>query len=190
MRIVGGEFRGRLLATPNDNAIRPTTDRVRESLFSILTSRYYDNLHRASILDLFAGTGALGLEALSRGAGTCVFVENSLQGQKLIAENIAAMKLAERTKLLRTDATKTAGPLNLMKSMELKPFDLIFADPPYNKGLAQRAIHSLQKSELLKSDTLIVLEESASAIDPQLPECALLDTRKFGDTKILFYKVN
>ncbi|TIW06734.1 MAG: 16S rRNA (guanine(966)-N(2))-methyltransferase RsmD, partial [Mesorhizobium sp.] len=105
MRIVGGEFRGRPLATPKSNAIRPTTDRTREAVFNVLAHRYADKLEGGRVLDLFAGTGALGLEALSRGASYCVFIEESTEGRGLIRENVEAYGLTGRTKIFRRDAT-------------------------------------------------------------------------------------
>ena len=184
MRIVGGEFRGRSLVSPHDDSIRPTTDRVRESLFSIIASRYNEQLNRGRVLDLFAGTGALGLEAISRGAEYCLFMENSVQGQTLIRENITNLDLGERTKLFRSDATK---PGNIGK---LKPFSLVFADPPYNKGLAEKAIAALHKGDWLAHGTVIIVEEDSSATLAEIDGCQLIDQRKFGDTKISFYKAN
>ncbi|TGV62794.1 16S rRNA (guanine(966)-N(2))-methyltransferase RsmD, partial [Mesorhizobium sp. M00.F.Ca.ET.149.01.1.1] len=105
MRIVGGEFRGRPLATPRSNAIRPTTDRTREAVFNVLAHRHGEKLEGGRVLDLFAGTGALGLEALSRGAAYCVFIEESTEGRGLIRENVEAYGLTGRTKIFRRDAT-------------------------------------------------------------------------------------
>ena len=182
MRIVGGEFRGRTLVSPRDDTIRPTTDRVRESLFSIIASRYHEQLNNGRILDLFAGTGALGLEAISRGAEYCLFMENSPHGQSLIRENIANLDLAERTKLFRSDATKAS------KIGNLKPFSLVFADPPYNKGLAEKAIAALHKGEWLAHGAIIIIEEDSSATLSEIEGCQLIDQREFGDTKMSFYK--
>ncbi len=183
MRIVGGEFRGRSLVSPRDDTIRPTTDRVRESLFSIVTSRYNEQLC-GNVLDLFAGTGALGLEAMSRGAEFCLFMENSPQGQTLIRENITNLDLAKRTKLFRLDATKPG------KIGNLKPFNLVFADPPYKKGLAEKAIAALHKGEWLTRDTIVIIEEDISATLSDIEGCQLIDQRKFGETKMSFYKAN
>ena len=181
MRIVGGEFRGRSLVSPRDDSIRPTTDRVRESLFSIVTSRYNEQLC-GNVLDLFAGTGALGLEAMSRGAEFCLFMDNSPQGQTLIRENITNLDLAKRTKLFRLDATKPG------KIGNLKPFNLVFADPPYNKGLAEKAIAALQKGEWLAHGAVIIVEEDSSATLSEIDGCQMVDQREFGDTSMSFYK--
>ena len=122
MRIVGGDLRGRTLATPRSEAIRPTTDRTREAVFNILVHGFGDKLERARVLDLFSGTGALGIEALSRGAGFCLFIEESVEGRGLIRSNVEAFGLQGRTKLFRRDATRM-GEVGTMA-----PFGLVFAD--------------------------------------------------------------
>nr|MBA3446920.1 RsmD family RNA methyltransferase [Pseudaminobacter sp.] len=125
MRIVGGEFRGRPLAAPRTEAIRPTTDRTREALFNVLAHRFPERLKGGRVLDLFAGTGALGLEAISRGAGFCMFIEESAEGRGLIRTNVEAFGLSGRTKIFRRDAT------SLGEAGTVQPFGLVFADPPY-----------------------------------------------------------
>ncbi len=182
MRIVAGEFRGRYLATPDTNLIRPTTDRVRESLFAIISSRYCDELKSARVIDLFAGTGALGLEAISRGAAFCLFVEKSREAKALIGNNIDSLKLKKRTGILRADAT-TLRPIGRMQ-----PFDIAFLDPPYGKGLAEKAAINLLKSGWLNPNALLVLEDSAGSRPPFLPSFNLLDHREFGDTAIRFLR--
>ncbi|MGZ2439804.1 16S rRNA (guanine966-N2)-methyltransferase [Sinorhizobium medicae] len=134
MRIVGGEFRGRTLATPKSNDIRPTTDRTRESLFNILGHAYPEVLDGTRVLDLFAGTGAVGFEALSRGCRQVLFVEQGVEGRGLLRVNIEALGLQGRAKIFRRDATDL-GPVGTME-----PFHLVFADPPYGKGLGERAL--------------------------------------------------
>ena len=134
MRIVGGEFRGRTLAAPKSNDIRPTIDRTRESLFNILAHAHPGVLDGTRILDLFAGTGAVGIEALSRGCKSALFVENSVEGRSLLWENIDALGLHGRARILRRDATNL-GPAN-----NIEPFELLFADPPYGKGLGEKAL--------------------------------------------------
>ena len=134
MRIVGGEFRGRPLATPRSQAIRPTTDRTREAVFNVLAHRFADRLAGARVLDLFAGTGALGLEAMSRGAAFCMFIEESAEGSGLIRTNVEAFGLTGRTKIFRRDATR------LGEAGTIQPFGLVFADPPYGKGLGEMAL--------------------------------------------------
>ena len=136
MRIVGGEFRGRPLATPRSQSIRPTTDRTREAVFNVLAHRFPEKLEGARVLDLFAGTGALGLEALSRGAAHCLFIEESAEGRGLIRTNVEAFGLQGRTKIFRRDAT------GLGDAGTIAPFGLLFADPPYGKGLGETALRS------------------------------------------------
>lgn len=183
MRIVGGEFRGRPLATPRDQAIRPTTDRVREALFNVIAHRYPERLRGARVLDLFAGTGALGLEALSRGGAFCLFVEESAEGRGLIRTNVEAFGLLGRTKIFRRDAA-ALGEVGTML-----PFDLVFADPPYGKGLGERALAAALAGGWLTSEALCVVEEASSAgFDPGA-DFAVVDERSYGDTVIRFIEV-
>jgi 16S rRNA (guanine966-N2)-methyltransferase len=178
MRIVGGEFGGRKLAAPASDRIRPTSDRTRESLFNILSHAHPYALEDTRVLDLFSGTGALGLEALSRGARFCLFVEESTEGRGLLRENIDALGLQGRTKIFRRDATDL-GPKGAVE-----PFDLVFADPPYGKGLGEKALASAAEHRWLNAGAIIVLEERADAA-VQLPKgFDLLDNRSFGDTII------
>ncbi len=138
MRIVGGEFRGRPLAAPRSQDIRPTTDRTREAVFNVLAHRFGDRLSGARVLDLFAGTGALGLEAMSRGASFCMFIEESAEGRGRIRTNVEAFGLTGRTKIFRRDATQ------LGEAGNIQPFGLVFADPPYGKGLGERRLVRLE----------------------------------------------
>ena len=132
MRIVGGEFGGRRLLTPRSDAIRPSSDRLRQTLFDVLAHGYDDAVREARILDLFAGTGALGLEALSRGARHALFVEEDAAARGLIRGNVEALGLTGRTRIFRRDATRL-GPAGTVP-----PFDVVFADPPYGHGLGNR----------------------------------------------------
>jgi 16S rRNA (guanine966-N2)-methyltransferase len=129
MRIVGGRLRGRALAAPRSNDIRPTSDRLRESLFNILAHSYELPALETRVLDLFAGTGALGIEAISRGAGQAVFVETGVEGRGLIRENMEALGLNGIARILRRDA------IDLGPAGTIAPFDLVFLDPPYGKGV-------------------------------------------------------
>ena len=178
MRIVGGEFRGRPLATPRSNAIRPTTDRTREALFNVLTHRFADRLAGARVLDLFAGTGALGLEALSRGAANCLFVEESAEGRGLIRDNVETFGLQGRTKIFRRDATK------LGDAGTIQPFGLLFADPPYGKGFGEQALRSAREGGWLVPSALCVVEETASATFDAGADFRLIDERGYGETVI------
>lgn len=178
MRIVGGEFRGRPLATPRSSAIRPTTDRTREALFNVLAHRFAETLQGGRVLDLFAGTGALGLEALSRGASACVFIEESAEGRGLIRDNVEAFGLQGRTKIFRRDAT-SLGAVGTMQ-----PFNLLFADPPYGKNLGEKAIVSALDGGWLAPGALCVVEEAASAVFAPDARFRLLDERSYGETVI------
>lgn len=180
MRIVGGDFRGRPLATPHTQAIRPTTDRTREAVFNVLAHRFPDNLEGARVLDLFAGTGALGIEALSRGASYAVFIEESAEGRGLIRSNVEAFGLTGKTKIFRRDATA------LGEAGTLAPFDLVFADPPYGKGLSERALKSAKQGGWLARGALCMVEEAASApFEPGLG-FTMVDERNYGETVIRF----
>lgn len=179
MRIVGGEFRGRPLAAPRSNAIRPTTDRTREAVFNVLAHRFPESLGGRA-LDLFAGTGALGLEALSRGSSYCVFIEESAEGRGLIRTNVEAFGLQGRTKIFRRDAT------HLGEAGTLQPFNLIFADPPYGKGLGEKALRSARDGGWLAPGALCVVEESAAAPFNPGPVFTVADERTYGDTIVRF----
>ncbi|GAA2846526.1 16S rRNA (guanine966-N2)-methyltransferase [Aminobacter aminovorans] len=180
MRVVGGDLRGRPLATPRDNAIRPTTDRTREAVFNMLAHRFGGRLDGARVLDLFAGTGALGIEALSRGAAYCVFIEESAEGRGLVRTNVESFGLTGRTKIFRRDATA------LGDAGTLGPFGLVFADPPYGKGLGERALRSARAGGWLASGALCVVEEAAAAAFEPGPGFSIVDERAYGETVIRF----
>lgn len=180
MRIVGGELRGRPLATPRDNAIRPTTDRAREAVFNVLAHRFGDRLEGARVLDLFAGTGALGLEALSRGASYCVFIEESAEGRGLIRTNVEAFGLTGKTKIFRRDAT------GLGDAGTMGPFGLVFADPPYGKGFGEKALRSARAGGWLAPGALCVVEETAVVAFEPGPGFSILDERNYGETIVRF----
>ncbi len=179
MRIVSGKFRGKKLATPRSDAIRPTTDRTRESLFNILSHRL--SLDGLRIMDCFAGTGALGLEAMSRGGSFCLFVDEGVEARGLLRRNVEAMALQGQTKIFRRDAARLGERGNLA------PFDLAFVDPPYGKGLGERAISSLRKGGWLTPDALVVIEERAGCLPVSIPGFGEVDRRSFGDTEIAFF---
>ena len=177
MRIIAGRYRGMNLASvgKGDAAaqLRPTSDRVRESLFSMLT--HHDVIENARVLDLFAGTGALGLEALSRGAGEVVFVENGRVGQRLISENIEKLQAEDATNLMRNDVTRLAA-------WPMAAFDLVFLDPPYGRHLGQAALDRVSQGGWIAQDAMVVWEENAPMHAPQGFE--RLDARKYGDTHV------
>ncbi len=182
MRIVGGEFRGRALAAPNSQAIRPTTDRTRESLFNILSHAYPEVLDGTRVLDLFAGTGAVGIEALSRGCRQALFIENSVEGRGLLWENIDAFGLHGRARILRRDATLLGSIGNI------DPFQLLFADPPYGKGLGEKAMAAAHAGGWLAPGALAILEERADVAVAPDAVFQFLEERTFGDTKMYFYR--
>jgi len=180
MRIIAGRFRGRALAAlgKGDPAahLRPTTDRVRESLFSMLQGgRFGDPITDARVLDVFAGTGALGLEALSRGAAHVTFLENGPKALKILGQNIALCRAEGETDTQRRDATRP-GP------NPGAPYDLVFLDPPYGKGLGEKALCALRDNGWLADGALIVAEDSGPISAPAGFE--LCDERRYGDTII------
>ncbi len=183
MRIVGGRFRGRALAAPSGALTRPTSDKVRESIFNILIHGIEGaGIEGARVLDLFAGTGALGLEALSRGAAYCLFVEDNAGARGLIRENIEALGLTGASKVWRRDATK------LGTAATMQPFQLLFADPPYGKGLGEQALQAAADGGWLSAGAVCVLEERAD-VEPAIPAAfALLDKRTYGDTALHFLR--
>lgn len=183
MRIVAGRLRGRTLATPKSDRIRPTTDRTRESLFNVIGHGRMGGLAGGRVLDLFSGTGALGIEALSRGASFCQFVEDSVEGRALLRTNIETLGLQGVTKVFRRDATRL-GPMGTGER-----FDIVFADPPYGKGLGEAALKAARDGGWLKAGALAVVEE-ATAAQFAVPEGFMLeDERRYGDTTIRFLRL-
>lgn len=177
MRIIAGDFRGRALAALGKGDagahLRPTTDRVRESLFNVLAHQVdFDGMR---VLDLFAGTGALGLEALSRGAESVTFVDDGRVSQGLIAKNIAICGAGDRASLIRRDARK-------LGENPQAPFDVVFLDPPYGKGLGEKALKAAEAGGWIAEDALIIWEENAAMSPPEGYE--LRDARKYGDSHI------
>lgn len=174
---MGGAFGGRKLASLGkgdpDAHLRPTSDRMRESLFNVLNARYPDHLQDARVLDLFAGTGALGLEALSRGAAEVVFVEKGRAALKLLQENIRRCDAQDRAQVLQRDARRLgAAPTS--------PFDLVFLDPPYRRALGEAALDVALSNGWLSSSALVIWEEGG-AVDAS-PQLELLDERRSGDS--------
>jgi 16S rRNA (guanine966-N2)-methyltransferase len=182
MRVVGGHLRGRALSSPKSQAIRPTADRLRESLFNILMHAYGNPMRDARVLDLFAGTGALGIEAISRGAGFALFVDDGVEARSLLRANVETLGLGGVTRVFRRDATKLGA------AYPLEPFSLVFADPPYGKGLAEQALASARDGGWLKPEALIVAEEAvASGFKP--PEgFEEIERRAYDDTEFVFMR--
>ena len=180
MRIIAGAKRGLKLADvgAGDAAahLRPTSDRVRESLFNVITSgRFGQPLTDAKVLDLFAGTGALGFEALSRGAAHVTFVDDGAKAAALIRQNKNAMKADGNVALIRRDATRLGDNTG-------EAFDLVFLDPPYGKGLGAKALESALQGGWIADEALVVWEENTAQLAPQGFD--LLDQRRYGDTHI------
>jgi len=182
MRIIGGKYRGKQLLSPSDDSIRPTADRVRESMFNILSSRLGPVFHDIRVLDLFAGTGALGLEALSRGASHVTFVDTGVEARGLIRDHIEAFGAGGVTKLLRRDATDLGTPGTFGQ------FNLVFLDPPYRKGLGEQALSGLAANGWLAQGATIVFEESAEAEIALPAGFTLEDRREYGAAAVHFLR--
>jgi 16S rRNA (guanine966-N2)-methyltransferase len=183
MRIIAGRFKGHALKTPKTYRVRPTSDRLRETLFNVLAHSYGDPVDGARVLDLFAGTGALGLEAMSRGAAFALFVEDGVEARGLLRGNVEALGVAGTTRIFRRDATKL-GP-----AAPNAPFSLVFADPPYGKGLGEKALVSAKAGGWLTPDALIVVEEAGDAAFEIPDGFEEIETRSYGEAKLIFLKL-
>ena len=184
MRIVGGRFGGRTLKAPSSQAIRPTADRLRETLFNILAHGYGDPVTGARVLDLFAGTGALGLEALSRGAVVDEQRKRRAEARALLRANVEALGAGGASKIYRRDATRLGSPA------PLDPFTLAFLDPPYLHGLAERALLSAKTGGWLVPQALAVVEEAADAPFVAPDDFTELERRTTGDTMLIFLRLD
>lgn len=183
MRVVGGRLRSRPIAGPKAEGLRPTADRLREALFNILAHGYGNPVVDARVLDLFAGTGALGIEAVSRGAAYVLFVDDGVEARALLRGNTETLGLGGTTRIFRRDATKL-GPV-----YPLEPFTLAFLDPPYRKGLAEKALAAAREGGWLVPDALVVIEEATDAkfVTPEGYE--ELERRDYDDTELVFLHV-
>jgi len=182
MRVVGGRLKGRNIAAPSSRDIRPTADRLRESVFNILIHAYDDPIEDARVLDLFAGTGALGIEAVSRGAAFTLFVDNGAEARALLRNNVEALGLGGVTKVYRRDATHL-GPAH-----PVEPFALAFLDPPYGRGLGEKALASLRDGGWLTPDALLIVEESKAANFTAPDGFEQLERRAYDDTEFVFLR--
>ena len=182
MRVVGGSLRGRALAAPKSQSIRPTADRLREALFNILVHAYDNPIEGARVLDLFAGTGALGIEALSRGAAFTLFVDDGAEARALLRENTAALGLGGTSRIFRRDATQLGPP------HPVEPFSLAFLDPPYGRGLAERALASARAGAWFIPNALIVVEEAAKSAFAAPEGFTELERRRYDDTEMIFLR--
>ena len=185
MRITGGALRGRNLATPKDERVRPTSDKVRQAMFNILMHNDFGigfTLDGARVADIFAGTGALGIEAISHGASFCLFVDDSAESRGIIRENVEAFGLTGASKIWRRDATDL-GPINTGSG---GPFDLVFLDPPYRKSLMVPALASLLYGGWLAPGALVIAETAEDEPAVDAPGYRQLDSRIYGDTRVEF----
>jgi len=176
MRIIGGKIKGRKLSSVKHQRIRPTSERVRESIFDILS--FF--VKGANVLDLFSGTGALGIEALSRGAKRVVFIEKSSKATKLLKENVNKLGLKEVTMILPLEIEK--GLKNLSKKGEI--FDIIFMDPPYDKGLIKPTLYKIIDFGILKKEGVIVVEHTARERPSPIFGLEIIKEKHYGDTFI------
>src|SRR6516225_7318658 len=183
MRVVGGRLKGRNLASPSGREIRPTADRLRESVFNILVHAYDNPIADARVLDLFAGTGALGIEAVSRGDKFALFVDNGAEARALMRNNVEALGLGGVTKVYRRAATHL-GPAH-----PVEPFSLVFLDPPYAKGLAEKALVSLRDGGWLTPGALLVVEEAKAAAFKAPAGFEELERRAYDDTEFVFLRI-
>ena len=175
MRVIAGDFKGRTLEAPTWEGLRPTSDRLRETLFNVVAP----TIRGARVLDGYAGTGAVGIEALSRGASEVVFVERDRRAVALIEANLARCGVRDRHAIIRSDLAAATG------MARVAPFDLVFLDPPYRQEMIPKALQSLKDGGWLKDKALIVAESDASeAFDT--PGFALLDERDYGETRLRF----
>jgi len=184
MRVVGGRLKGRNIAAPASRDIRPTADRLRESVFNILVHAYDNPIDGARVLDLFAGTGALGIEAVSRGAAFALFVDNGAEARALLRNNVEALALGGVTKVYRRDATDL-GPAH-----PVEPFALAFLDPPYGKGLAEKSLASLRDGGWLVASALVVVEEAKAAGFAAPEGFEELERRAYDDTEFVFLRAS
>jgi 16S rRNA (guanine966-N2)-methyltransferase len=184
MRIVGGRLGGRGLAAPKSQAIRPTSDRLRESLFNILVHGHGDPIAGARVLDLFAGTGALGLEAMSRGAAFALFIDDGAEARALMRANVEALGLGGVTRIFRRDATEL-GPVH-----PVEPFSLAFLDPPYRHHLAEASLASLHAGRWLVQGAMAVVEEAADAGFAAPAGYAEIDRRRYDGSEFVFLRAD
>lgn len=185
MRIVAGRFKGKALVAPPGEGTRPTSDRARQAVFNILEhADWSPGLQGRRVIDLFAGSGALGLEAMSRGGAFCLFVETDETARGAIRDNCEALGLFGATRVHRRDATD----LGRRSGSAGEAFDLAFLDPPYRKGLGERALARLIEGEWLATGSIVVFERAADEPDPETPGYERLDTRDYGAARVLFLR--
>jgi 16S rRNA (guanine966-N2)-methyltransferase len=183
MRIIGGNLKGKKLAAVRGMDIRPTADRTREAIFNIIAAK----VDGANILDLFAGTGAFGLEALSRGAATAVFIDNASQAIKTIEKNITACRVQDRARVIRWDIIRN---LHCLGFAAITAFDIVFLDPPYHHNAVIATLSNLVHTEKLISGAIVIAEHAPSETITDPPDgLALIDQRKYGKTLVSFLSI-
>jgi 16S rRNA (guanine966-N2)-methyltransferase len=186
VRIVSGQYRGKAIATPPGDTTRPTSDRARQAVFNILEhAAWAPPLHGARVIDLFAGSGALGLEALSRGAAFCLFVETDDAARGAIRENVDAFSLFGQTRVHRRDATD----LGLPPASAGAPFNLAFLDPPYARGLGEKALAQLIAGGWLAPGAIVMLERGRDEPDLTPEGFERLDARDYGAARVFFFRL-
>ena len=181
MRVISGSARGLRLRAPAGLETRPTADRIKETLFNVLAPDLYDLV----FLDLFSGSGGIGIEALSRGAAHCVFVDNSPASREIITGNLKAARLSEKAEIMATDVFSA---LALIEKTGVS-FDIIFMDPPYNSGLYEPVLEKILSSHILKKDGLIVVERSASLPPPDVTGYTLIKEKSFRTAVLTFLEL-
>lgn len=179
VRVISGSARGLKLNTPGDDRVRPTTDRVKESMFNIVQDWVYDS----QVLDLFAGSGALGIEALSRGASQAVFCDNSLDSIKIIKSNTEKARVVDRSQIISGDFKRCLRDMEA----ENQSFDMIFVDPPYYKGLFEEVLDTIRSCKILKKDGIVIVEHDAKRPIGQVEGLEVYKEKKYGITMLTFY---
>lgn len=179
VRVISGSARGLKLNTPGDDRVRPTTDRVKESMFNIVQDWVYDS----QVLDLFAGSGALGIEALSRGASQAVFCDNSLDSIKIIKSNIEKARVADRSQIVSGDFKRCLRDMGAKN----QSFDMIFVDPPYYKGLFEEVLDTIRACKILKKDGIVIVEHDAKRPIGKVEGLEVYKEKKYGITMLTFY---
>ena len=180
LRVISGKLKGRKLLALKGMDLRPTSDRVKEAIFDILQ----DSVEGRKVLDLFAGTGALGIEALSRGAERAVFVEGNARSCTVLQKNLEACRLQERAEVLPREIE---GGINIL-SGRAETFDLIFMDPPYGRGLARKTLQALARGSIPAPEALIVAEHSAAENLDSIPPLERIAQRRYGGTLVSFFR--
>ena len=186
MRVIGGKFKGLKLMPPNDLGIRPTSDRLKEALFSILDSKKYNiNIHNSSVIDICSGTGALGIEALSRGAKEVCFIDKDIKSIRIIQKNTSKLNINHEDKIfiniVKDEVTNALQKINSI-------YDIVLIDPPYNTNIINETLQDLKNYNLIKTHSYIFAESSNAEIF-DFNGYEILDTKKYGKSKLTILKL-